>query len=191
MIMDNTEQTRAVIGNRIKTLRESNDTDQGYVREHTGLTKKRMTQIENGELMPTDWEIAKIACALEVPSDAIRANATFEQDRRHRILYNAIAAFGEDHQIDKAIEELSELIQALCKWKTGRDILFDDDGRAERYDHVLEEMADVMIMLDQLKIIFEDPVDDQRTKIDRLATMVNGQLKKKGWKCNFGPVTMI
>lgn len=55
------------------------------------------------------------------------------------ILDDAIKGFGAKHQAFKAIEEMSELIQALCKWDQGGD-----------YMRVLEELADVQIMLMQL-----------------------------------------
>ena len=54
----------------------------------------------------------------------------------------AVQAFGETHQIIKTIEELSELQQALCKFLDGKK------------HNVEEEMADVGIMLEQLKLIF-------------------------------------
>lgn len=55
------------------------------------------------------------------------------------IYRKAVETFGEEKQIDIAIEELSELIQALCKHK--------------RYGHSNseEEIADVKIALKQLE----------------------------------------
>ena len=53
-----------------------------------------------------------------------------------------IAKYGELHQKIKTIEELSELIQALVK-----DI-------SNQENNVIEEMADVELMLDQLKVIY-------------------------------------
>lgn len=38
---------------------------------------------------------------------------------RTNILKDAITTYGEDKQIDMMIEECSELIQALCKYKRG------------------------------------------------------------------------
>lgn len=60
------------------------------------------------------------------------------------VLLHTISEFGEEHQLDVAIEELSELIKEICKSKRGGDNL----------EYVCEEMADVYIMLEQLKIIF-------------------------------------
>ncbi len=57
---------------------------------------------------------------------------------------NAIMTYGEIAQIDVAIEEMAELIQALSKYKRGKE------------HNVEEEIADVSIMLEQLKIIFDN-----------------------------------
>jgi hypothetical protein len=48
-----------------------------------------------------------------------------------------LAKFGEENQKLKAIEEMAELIQAIIKGT-----------------NVAEELADVQIMIDQLKIIY-------------------------------------
>lgn len=65
------------------------------------------------------------------------------------ILKQAIETFGEDAQIDQAIEEMAELTQALIKrrrYKNDVDTMFN----------VAEEMADVLIMMEQLFMIFNN-----------------------------------
>lgn len=57
------------------------------------------------------------------------------------ILSEAIKVFGEKPQEEVAIEECSELIQAICHKHRGRE------------HNIAEEIADVEIMLEQLKII--------------------------------------
>ena len=57
-----------------------------------------------------------------------------EQD----VLFSAIKLYGADRQLDKLVEEIGELLQALVKWRQGGDKL-----------HLLEELADVYIMLEQ------------------------------------------
>ena len=61
------------------------------------------------------------------------------------ILERAIETYGEDMQLNVAIEEFSELIKEICKHKRGED----------NRDNILEEMADCYIMLEQLEIIFD------------------------------------
>jgi vacuolar-type H+-ATPase subunit D/Vma8 len=65
-----------------------------------------------------------------------------------RQLTKIIDVYGSDHQQDKAIEECSELIQAICKYKECLDYL----------ENIIDEIADVEIMLNQLKIIFPVPL---------------------------------
>lgn len=57
---------------------------------------------------------------------------------------NAIDHYGTEHQKRKAVEEMGELIVALAR---------EQDGRADRAA-VAEEIADVWIMVEQLKIIY-------------------------------------
>ena len=59
----------------------------------------------------------------------------------NKIFTNAISVFGEEHQERIAIEELSELIQAICHKHRGRE------------HNIVEEIADVEIVIEQLKII--------------------------------------
>ena len=62
------------------------------------------------------------------------------------VLKDAVAVFGEETQINVAIEELSELIKELCKHKRGCGDKM----------HIAEEMADVKIILEELEIIFNN-----------------------------------
>ena len=71
-------------------------------------------------------------------------------ERKAEILKAAIRLYGEPAQIDVAIEEMSELTKALCKVKRARDTA----GITEASSNVVEEIADVQIMLDQLRINF-------------------------------------
>ena len=58
---------------------------------------------------------------------------------------------GADNQINQAVEEMAELIQALNKVRRA-GVKFTDPT-PER-EHVLAEMADVQQMLSQLELIF-------------------------------------
>ena len=55
--------------------------------------------------------------------------------------------YGEQAQKIQAVEEMSELIKELCK---------NINGRAIDKEHITEEMADVIIMIEQLKIIYNN-----------------------------------
>jgi len=83
-------------------------------------------------------------------------HALFEQKYNHKlksytlidsdiepkpIYQKAIDTFGVPGQVDILIEEMAELTQALLKWRRGKDVM----------DNVHEEVADVEIMLAQIK----------------------------------------
>lgn len=74
-----------------------------------------------------------------------------------------VSHFGDVLQIEKAREELVELITAL----TRKDI-----------NNITEEIADVEIMLEQLKYIY-NCIDDveaiKQCKIDRTLKIINGE----------------
>ena len=82
----------------------------------------------------------------------------------------AAAKYGKDAQIKMAIEEMSELTQALCK---------DFRGKANA-DIIAEEIADVEIMIQQLQIIFNNRNDVSRfyeLKIKRLKNNLRKEQK--------------
>lgn len=61
------------------------------------------------------------------------------------ILNKAISTYGHNSQMLMAIEEMSELTKAICKYKRYGDNVND----------IAEEIADVTIMLEQLKMMFD------------------------------------
>lgn len=60
------------------------------------------------------------------------------------VLEKAIEVYGADLQKQVAIEEMSELIKEICK---------DFRGKGNKH-FIIEEIADVQIMLQQLLIIY-------------------------------------
>ena len=81
------------------------------------------------------------------------------------LLAKAIQHYGADGQITVAIEEMAELTKELCKTKRGEMDL----------DHIAEEISDVGIMIEQLKIIFACPdkiARCRRYKLRRLAQRI-------------------
>ena len=73
---------------------------------------------------------------------------------------------GESNQRRMAIEECSELIKALCKY----DRYFADEDVDKRILrlNIIEEMADVEIMLEQLKLMFDFNGDFEKAKESKL-----------------------
>jgi len=78
------------------------------------------------------------------------------------ILEEAVLKFGQDAQLEMIIEECAELIHAIQKFKR--------NACKETLDHVVEELADVEIMIDQSKFLFDqkDILDVRKRKIYRL-----------------------
>ena len=79
------------------------------------------------------------------------------------LLIKVINKFGMRSQKNKAIEELSELIQALSK-----------DLNGEKHN-VEEEIADVEIMLAQMRLIYNQPIINEfiDAKLERLKSRFN------------------
>ena len=89
-----------------------------------------------------------------------------KQGKFEPILQAYIDKYGEDAQCKMAIEEMSELTKEILKHYRGNDNL----------DHIAEEIADVEIMLDQLKIMFgleEKTKAYRKYKIKRMAERMN------------------
>lgn len=98
---------------------------------------------------------------------------------RKEILVDAIKTFGEDVQIIKAIEEMAELTKALCKLRTNPT---GAELRAMR-ENAIEEIGDVQIMLEQLRLIFDcDTTETEGQKLERLAQRV--ELHKGSMRSN-------
>ena len=83
-------------------------------------------------------------------------------EREAKILEGAIAKFGTQAQIAKAVEELNELAAELARHLNGQ----------AKVENIREEMADAFIMLNQMEMIFEDVSDVEIRKLERLEGMV-------------------
>lgn len=69
--------------------------------------------------------------------------------------------FGYEEQREQLVEEMSELIQALNKYRrsTKGSIVLTDKGKIA-LDNVVEEISDVEIMLEQIKYLLQIPQED-------------------------------
>lgn len=83
------------------------------------------------------------------------------------IMIDALEYYGNDPQVDVAIEEMSELIKELLKNRRGK----------ENRSMIADEMADVYIMLEQLKFIFG---------INEIELKVNAEFKIQRLKNRIG-----
>lgn len=74
------------------------------------------------------------------------------------ICAGAVDRFGERHQMIKAVEELGELQTALARLLGTEAEIYSPEATYKDYlyDNVQEEIADVEILLLQLRMIFDD-----------------------------------
>ena len=89
-----------------------------------------------------------------------------------RSLNTIVETYGNDAQEDMAIEECSELVKAILKFR--RSNAKDSDLR----DAVIDEIADVQIMLTQLGIIF-NCVEEVNERIDFKIDRQMGRIKER------------
>jgi NTP pyrophosphatase (non-canonical NTP hydrolase) len=93
------------------------------------------------------------------------------------ILNSAIKIYGEANQLDMVTEECAELIQAINKVKRAQSRII----RQGMINALLVEVADVEIMIEQIKIMFsgyEAVESAKKEKLDRLAHRVKVELYK-------------
>ena len=77
-------------------------------------------------------------------------------NEQYELLKKAITCYGAEHQENLCIEECAELIQAINKKHRGLE------------HNIIEEIADVEIMLEQLKIINCCRADVEKNKQEKL-----------------------
>ena len=88
----------------------------------------------------------------------------------NNICKRAVDTFGPEHQTMKAVEEMGELMAALVQY---------NDGRVSSED-VMTEIADVMIMMEQLAFIFDPRFVglEYNRKISRLKSILEDEQER-------------
>lgn len=87
---------------------------------------------------------------------------------RPEVLQECVDTYGAEAQVDTAVEEMSELTKALLKYR--RKAAQGSKGLEAARENILEEVADVIIMLTQLIMIYggRDLVQETiENKVDR------------------------
>lgn len=97
--------------------------------------------------------------------------------RRPEIMIAAEKAFGIDTQMDRAIEEMSELIQSLLKLKR-----YAKNSSGEKLqklkEHVNEEIGDVLLTITHMIMMYGDK-DKIQKSMDYKMSRLNKQIKEK------------
>jgi NTP pyrophosphatase (non-canonical NTP hydrolase) len=70
---------------------------------------------------------------------------------KENIYIEAIKVFGKEVQLLKAVEEMAELTQAIVKLRINKN----DYSKERLTSSVIEELADVIIMVNQLSLMFD------------------------------------
>ena len=99
---------------------------------------------------------------------------------RPEVLQQAVDAYGKEAQTDMAIEEMSELSKALLKHRRAEKYPEAWDYERTR-QNIYEEIADVIIMLTQLLMIYggrEEIQKDIDIKVSRLAERLKNKAKE-------------
>lgn len=90
-------------------------------------------------------------------------------EREGAILERALEKYGANAQRRQMIEEMAELTQALCKLTRLAESPNWGEAHERAKAHVLEEIADVQIMLNQMQLIYGDCTEWEIKKLERLA----------------------
>ncbi len=88
------------------------------------------------------------------------------------LLLEIIEHYGIENQMMQCIEEMGELIQAINKYRRSEF----SDSCIDAYNQVIEEIADVQIMIEQMRLMFNgDDVDKViAEKLERMRGRLNG-----------------
>lgn len=135
-----------------------------------------MSRYIRGHRTPKGTVISNIANALHTTTDYLlgleaKGNEPYRMDQN--IILKSIVYYGKEIQSTVCMEECAELIQAVSKMIRGSGELSDDD-----YDHLAEEIADVLICVEMLKQIYD--IENLRVKhwIERKQKRILNRMEK-------------
>lgn len=149
--------------------------------EETEISTNTINAYLNKGAMPGADKLAMLCTVLGVSADRILGTEGMTREdmaKQHEqvVFRAAVERFGFDWQAGKFCEEMAELLEAVCRERQGRDTV----------SHVAEEIADVEIMLEQLKVWYKahGMVEGfRRQKTERLAEKI---VKREGSTDGFG-----
>jgi len=101
-----------------------------------------------------------------------------EEIRHEKALKRILNYHGEEAQIDMMIEECSELIQAICKYNRKVPSCATNAEIEILLDNVREEIVDVQIMLDQMKLVFGYDYELEEMKSKRTLELIESEGQK-------------
>lgn len=128
-----------------------------------------------------NFTLDEYCAAIDMAIEALGKYPMSEEAREANAVFkDAISEFGEAAQVMMVFEEMSELQKELCKWlRSGKSPTL--------LHHIAEEIADVEIMLDQMKLVFHCTSavrGIRKKKIARLAGRIQELKKNQGGETN-------
>lgn len=161
------------IGENIKRIRKRKGLTQKDLAKILNISTSAVNQFEESSSTMKLETLEKISKALDIPvKRLIFDSSDIEQPNSNEnssILNKAVKTYGVDAQLDMCIEEMSELTKEICKLKRGKN----------NHDEIVEEMADVYIMMEQLKIMINISPEEielaKDIKLGRLRERLNDE----------------
>lgn len=138
---------------KVVALLNKNNMTQRELADRVGITEASLSRYIRGNRIPKGTVISNIANALHTTTDYLLGSEAKENEPYsidQNIILKSIVYYGEEIQSTVCMEECAELIQAVSKMIRGSDKLSVDD-----YDHLAEEIADVLICVEMLKQIYD------------------------------------
>ena len=88
------------------------------------------------------------------------------------LLKRIIETYGIENQMLQCIEEMGELIQAINKYRRAKG----SSSCIDSYKQVIEEIADVQIMIEQMRLMFDGAAVDEviAEKLERMRGRLDG-----------------
>ena len=100
---------------------------------------------------------------------------TIKPPLSNRICQHAISYWGTENQLDMCVEEFSEGIKAMMKYRRYK--------HSEQWRlHCVEEAADISIMIEQLVLMLSSDEEFRKVreyKLNRLRQMLESQMQKQ------------
>ncbi len=106
----------------------------------------------------------------------IAVEAPTMEEAGGEILLDALEHYGERAQVDMILEEMAEPSKALLKLRRAQK--FREPGQRLLMEDVAEEIADVQIVLDQMKLLFPGWETWMQKKLQRLEERIEKERTK-------------
>lgn len=157
-----------IFGKRLMDLRKQKNKSRQKAADELGISRASLEFYEKGLRLPNVEVLTKIAVYFNASTDYLLGLSKVkckdpEQKSRFDKLSEEIAdCYGVEKQKNQLIEEMAELTQAIIKlWRFKRGVLHKAITEKELMDNLIEEMADVKLVLDQLIYLMDAAAEVQ------------------------------